>query len=212
MTKGKNKEESNPWVTQNSKLIYSNPWIQVDEYQVLNPAGNPGIYGVVSFKNVAVGIVPIDHQGFTYLVGQYRYPLNSYSWEIIEGGCPIGESRLLGAQRELAEETGLSASKFHYLLDLHTSNSVTNEHATVFIATQLEQGTAIPEETEQLRLHHCHIDQAIEWAKNGIITDAISLAALLKIDSIKKNPGWPTNLDFLSNISRPKIWEHKYPT
>ena len=212
MTKGKNKEESNPWVTQNSKLIYSNPRIQVDEYQVLNPAGNPGIYGVVSFKNVAVGIVPIDHQGFTYLVGQYRYPLNSYSWEIIEGGCPIGESLLLGAQRELAEETGLSASKFHYLLDLHTSNSVTNEHATVFIATQLEQGTAIPEETEQLRLHHCHIDQAIEWAKNGIITDAISLAALLKIDSIKKNPGWPTNLDFLSNISRPKIWEHRYPT
>jgi 8-oxo-dGTP pyrophosphatase MutT (NUDIX family) len=211
MSKGQNKKDPNPWVTQHTKLVYSNPWIQVQEHQVLNPAGNPGIYGVVSFKNVAVGIVPIDSQGFTYLVGQYRYPLNTYSWEIIEGGCPIGEPLLLGAQRELAEETGLSAAHFHYLLDLHTSNSVTDEHATVFIATGLEQGTALPEETEQLTLQHCHIDQAIEWAKNGTITDAISLAALLKIDSLKKNAGWPPNPNFLSELPRPQIWEERYP-
>jgi len=211
MKKENKNEEINPWITQQSKLVYSNPWIQVQEYQVLNPAGNPGIYGVVSFKNVAVGIVPIDSQGFTYLVGQYRYPLHTYSWEIIEGGCPIGQSLLLGAQRELAEETGLSASQFHYLLDLHTSNSVTDEHATVFIAIDLEQGSALPEETEQLKLHHCHIDQAIEWAKNGTITDAISLAALLKIDALKKHPGWPSNLHFLSNCPRPQIWEERYP-
>ena len=206
-----NNDQENPWITHSSEEKYRNAWIEVVEHQVTNPAGNPGIYGVVGFKNVAVGIVPVDEHGNTVLVGQYRYPLNTYSWEIIEGGCPIGEPLRQGAMRELLEETGLSAKHLHYLLDLHTSNSVTDEHSTVFVASNLSQGPAIPEETEQLKLRHCHIDQAIEMAKNGEITDAISLAALLKLGNVKGGPGWPADLSFLHEIHRPQEWETRYP-
>lgn len=206
-----NNDQENPWITHSSENKYRNPWIEVVEHQVTNPSGNPGIYGVVGFKNVAVGIVPVDEYGNTVLVGQYRYPLKTYSWEIIEGGCPFDEPLRQGARRELLEETGLSAKDFHYLLDLHTSNSVTDEHSTVFVASNLCQGAAIPEETEQLKLLHCHIDQAIEMAKNGEITDAISLAALLKISHLKGGPGWPSDLSFLKNLNRPHKWEERFP-
>ncbi|MEM6723516.1 MAG: NUDIX hydrolase, partial [Bacteroidota bacterium] len=102
----------NPWTKLSEALQYDNPWIRITEHQVLNPNGNPGIYGVVHFKNVAIGIVPLDEEYNTWLVGQYRYTLEQYSWEIPEGGGPLGTDPLKSAKRELLEETGITAKEW----------------------------------------------------------------------------------------------------
>jgi 8-oxo-dGTP pyrophosphatase MutT (NUDIX family) len=173
-------EENNPWKTLSTKEIYQNPWISVREDQVLNPAGKPGIYGVVSFKNNAIGIVPIDHECYTYLVGQYRYTLNAYSWEIPEGGGPQGEAMLDTAKRELEEETGFTAKEWIDLGPIHTSNSVTDEYGCLFLAKELSQGAPNPEETEELRIKKVLLSEAIEMVMRGEITDSLSIAGLFK--------------------------------
>jgi len=141
-------EKHNPWKTLHTKQIYNNPWINVTESDVLNPKGGKGIYGVVSFKNKAIGIIPIDNEGYTYLVGQFRYTLNEYTWEIPEGGGPIGEDPLETAKRELKEETGFEAKEWIKIGRIHTSNSVTDEEGFLFMAKDLVQGSSEPEETE----------------------------------------------------------------
>ncbi len=173
--------QENPWTFLSTELKYDNPWIRVEEHQVLNPAGNHGIYGVVSFKNIAVGIVPIDEEGYTWLVGQYRYPLDAYSWEIIEGGGGLDADTLPAAMRELKEETGLEASEWEELLHLNTSNSVTDERAVVYVARGLSHGEWSPEETELLSLKRLPLAEAVQMAIQGEIKDSISLAALLKL-------------------------------
>src|SRR5579871_191774 len=106
------KEEKNPWQIISEKNIYDNPWINITEFDVINPGGGNGIYGKVHFKNLAIGILPLDENMNTYLVGQYRFPLDQYSWEIPEGGGMIGIDPLISAQRELIEETGLVATQW----------------------------------------------------------------------------------------------------
>ena len=173
--------EKNPWTTLHSKTIYDNKWITVIEDDVLNPKGGNGIYGKVHFKNMAIGIVAMDEQKNLWLVGQYRYTLNSYSWEIPEGGCPHTDHPLEGARRELKEETGLIAQQWQELFRMHLSNSVSDELAIVYLATDLIQETAEPEDTEDLKLQKIPIDQALQMVDAGIITDAISVAAITKI-------------------------------
>lgn len=181
-----NDEPDNPWVTHSTKTHYDNPWLRVDESQVTHPGGGEGIYGVVHFKNRAIGVVPIDDDGFTWLVGQYRFALSSYEWEIPEGGCPHGESPLDAAKRELAEETGLIAAHYEVLLDnLALSNSVTDERCTVFVAKGLTQSEACPEDTEQLQIKRLPLSEAIEMVHEGKITDAVSVMALLKIETAR---------------------------
>ena len=179
-------KEINPWKTISQQTAYENAWIKVEHHEVLNPAGNPGIYGKVHFKNIAISIVPIDSEGFTYLVGQYRYTLNEYSWEIPEGGCSIatGESTLEAAKRELLEETGLVASEWTQLGEVYLSNSVSDEKAVMFVAQNLVQQQACPEETEQLKIRRLPLGEAIEMAQNGTITDALSVLTLLKIPAL----------------------------
>ena len=106
------KDYSNPWTTLSRRMIYENRWISVEEYQVLNPSGGQGIYGKVHFQNKAIGIIPIDVQGNTWLVGQWRYPLGEWSWEIPEGGGSMSDDPVISAKRELKEETGLTAGKW----------------------------------------------------------------------------------------------------
>lgn len=172
----------NPWITHKTRPVYENPWIRVTESDVTNPGGGPGIYGVVHFKNRAIGVLPIDDEDHTWLVGQYRYTLNSYEWEIPEGGCPAGESPLAAAKRELAEETGLIARDYRIILDnIALSNSVSDERATVFVARGLSQGAASPDETEAIRLRRLPIDDAISMVRCGEITDSISVMALLHL-------------------------------
>ncbi|MDJ1480041.1 NUDIX hydrolase [Cytophagaceae bacterium YF14B1] len=170
----------NPWKTLSTKEIYTNPWIQVTESQVVNPGGGNGIYGVVHFKNKAIGIVPIDEEGYTWLVGQYRYPLNEYSWEIPEGGGPLNEDPLESAKRELKEETGFTASQWTLISRIHTSNSVCNEEGFIYMAQQLTAGESQPEETEDLILRRVHLGEAVEMVMQNQITDSLSIAGLLK--------------------------------
>lgn len=171
----------NPWKLLHSEIQYDNQWITVEEHDVLNPSGGKGIYGKVHFKNIAVGIVPIDHNGNIWLVGQYRYPLDEYSWEIPEGGCPVGEMELEAAKRELKEETGLIAAKWEELLRIHTSNSVSDERGVVFLARDLIQGETDFEDTEDLKIKKIPLSEAIQMVLDGEITDSISMAALLKL-------------------------------
>ncbi len=178
-------EFDNPWQFVSSEQQYDNPWITVEEHQVINPAGNPGIYGKVHFKNKAIGIIPIDEEGNTWLVGQYRYTLDEYSWEIPMGGGPLDEDILSSAKKELKEETGLVASKWTQLLRIHTSNSATDEEGFIFIAEDLTQKDTAFEETEQLLIRKLKLEEAIEMAMNGEITDSLSLAGLLKVARLR---------------------------
>lgn len=172
--------EQNPWKTKTSILIYENPWIKVEEHEVINPAGNDGIYGTVHFKNRAMAIIPVDAEGNTWLIGQYRYALNEYSWEIPMGGGPIGIDFLESAKRELKEETGLTALKWTELLKIHTSNSVTDEVGTVYLAEQLTQGETAFEDTEILQIKKLPLKEVVDMAMKGEITDSISLAGIFK--------------------------------
>ncbi|MFN0111579.1 MAG: NUDIX domain-containing protein [Blastocatellia bacterium] len=170
---------SNPWQTISTREVYDNPWIRVRQDEVIRPDEQPGIYGVVHFKNKAVAVLPIDDEGCTYLVGQYRYTLNLYSWEIPEGGCPEDESPLEAAKRELLEETGLTAKHWTQLGMAHVSNSVSDEEAIFFLATGLIQGEAQPEGTEQLEVLRVSFAEALRMVRAGEITDSLSVMAIL---------------------------------
>jgi len=143
-------ENKNPWTVLDQKKIYENPWIELTEFQVINPSGGNGIYGKVHFKHKAVGVIPLDENWNTWLVGQYRFTLNQYSWEIPEGGGEMNEDTLEEAKRELLEETGLIANSWTKILTMHLSNSVTDEWAVIYLARDLEEKEAQPDETEKL--------------------------------------------------------------
>jgi 8-oxo-dGTP pyrophosphatase MutT (NUDIX family) len=172
--------QGNPWQVQSSRQVYDNPWIQVTEHQVLNAAGNPGIYGVVHFKNLAIGIVPYA-DGKIWMVGQHRFPQDAYSWEIPEGGGRLDIDPLASAQRELHEETGLHAARYERLLEMDLSNSVTDERGIVYLATGLTQGEAAPEEDEVLRVQQLSLDEAFAMADRGEIRDSLTVAAIFRL-------------------------------
>jgi len=173
-------DEDNPWLTLSSEVRYDNAWITVTHRDVINPSGGTGIYGHVHYKNLAIGILPLDAEGNTWLVGQYRYATDHYSWEIPEGGGDPGIDPVISARRELQEETGIEASSWRMLLQMELSNSVSDELAYVYLATGLTFRDSSPEETEQLKLRKLPLTEAIEMALDGRITDALSVAALLR--------------------------------
>ena len=173
-------EEINPWKTLESEVKYDNNWIKVIAHEVINPSGGKGIYGEVHFKNLAIGILPLDEDYNTWLVGQYRFPLKAYSWEIPEGGGPLGEDPLESARRELLEETGMSAKNWKEIQRMHLSNSVSDELSIIYIATDLIQGIAMPEETEELVIKKLSFDEVYQMVINNEITDSMSVAAILK--------------------------------
>lgn len=183
----KSDQEKNPWQTLSGELKYENRWISVTEYQVINPGGGHGIYGKVHFKNLAIGIVALDEEMNTWLVGQYRYTLSQWSWEIPEGGGPMNEDPLEAAKRELQEETGLRAERWQQIVKLHTSNSVTDEAGYIFLAEGLHQGENSLEETEaDLRVWKLPLKEALQMVEDGRITDSLSVMGLLMAARIKK--------------------------
>jgi 8-oxo-dGTP pyrophosphatase MutT (NUDIX family) len=179
-------DQKNPWTTLSVREIYENRWIKVDEHQVINPSGGPGIYGKVHFKNKAIGIVPYDDQGNTWLVGQWRYTLNEWSWEIPEGGGAQGEQPLISAQRELREETGLSASHWTMIQRTHLSNSVSDEEGFIFLAEGLTEGMSELDDTEaDLRVWKLPFRDALQMVTDGKITDGLSVMGLLAAARLK---------------------------
>ena len=181
------KEEiKNPWTTLSGEVKYDNPWITVTEYQVINPSGGRGIYGKVHFKNTAIGVIPLDNELNTWLVGQYRYTLNAWHWEIPEGGGKFDEDALVSAQRELREETGLIARQWQSILHFHTTNSVTDEEGYIFLAEDLQEGQSSLEETEaDLKVWKLPLKDALQMVLDGKITDGMSVMGLLKVARMK---------------------------
>lgn len=169
------------FVRHSRRVTYENPWITVWHDEVSRPDGSPGIYGVVHFRNLAAGAVVLDDEDRIVLVGQHRYTLDRGSWEIPEGGVPPDETALEGIQRELREETGLEASDWREIGRLDLSNSVTDERAVLFLATGLRQGEAAPEPTESLAIRWIPFDDAVAMVRDGTITDAMSVAAILRV-------------------------------
>ncbi len=168
----------NPWQVSGEQKIYDNPWISVTEYAVINPSGGNGIYGKVHFKNRAIGIVPMDENGHIWLVGQYRFVLNAFSWEIPEGGGILDSDPLDAAKRELKEETGIIADSWEKILEIHLSNSVSDEFGIIYLASGLKQEEAEPEDTEQLHIQKVPLEDAYRMVLNHQITDSLSVAGI----------------------------------
>lgn len=169
------------WKRLTSTTVYDNPWITVYDEQVINPAGGENRYGRVSFKNRAVAILPLAENGDTWLVGQQRYTLGAYSWELPMGGAPLHEEPLAAAKRELSEETGLRAKRWSEIMRLHLSNSITDEVGIVYLAEDLAEGPTAFDETEVLDVRRLPLRDAVRMAESGEITDALSIAALLRL-------------------------------
>jgi 8-oxo-dGTP pyrophosphatase MutT (NUDIX family) len=174
------KEEENPWETKSSEVKYDNPWIKVTEHQTINAEGGNGIYGVVHYKNIAIGIIPLDENYNTWLVGQYRYPLQQYSWEICEGGGLHNEGVLDSAKRELKEELGIKANDWTKIMELHLSNSVSDEIGAIFIAKDLSYFDPEPEEGEVLQIKKIPFKKVYKMVMNGEITDSLTVSGVLK--------------------------------
>ena len=169
------------WQRLSTRVVFENDWMQVREDDVINPGGGRNRYGHVHFRNRAVAIIPLDDNNNTWLVGQERYTLGAYSWELPMGGAPLHEDPLDAAKRELAEETGIRASSWSELMHLHTSNSITDESGFVYVARELSFGETAFEEMEDLAVRKLPLDDAVQMAVDGEITDAISVAALLRM-------------------------------
>lgn len=171
----------NPWQTLTTEVEFENPWFRITTHDTIAPDGSRPRYGKISFKNRAVGIIPLDDEQHTWLVGQWRFPLGEYSWEMPMGGAPRDEDLEQAARRELREETGLTATRVRLLMKLHTSNSVTDEEGYVFLAEGLTAGDPAFDETERLDILRLPFTEALAMVMDGRITDGITVAGILKL-------------------------------
>jgi 8-oxo-dGTP pyrophosphatase MutT (NUDIX family) len=173
--------KENPWKTHNSTMVYESPWISVTKHDVTNPGGLPGTYSVVHFKNLAIGIIVLDEENNTWLVGQYRYPINQYTWEIPEGGGNPDIDPLESAKRELLEETGITAKKWTKIQEMHLSNSASDEFCILYLAQDISIGESHPEPDEELQLVKIPFEDLYQLLLEGKITDSLTVTAILKV-------------------------------
>ena len=173
-------EHINPWKTLSSELVYESPWIGITKHNVITPHNTPGTYSTVHFKNLAIGILPLDKDYNTWIVGQWRYPLQQYSWEIPEGGGHLDVPPIDSAKRELLEETGISANKWTKIQEMHLSNSVSDEFCILYIAQDLSFGESHPDEEEELEMRKLHFNELYAMVESGEITDSLTITAVLK--------------------------------
>jgi 8-oxo-dGTP pyrophosphatase MutT (NUDIX family) len=180
MAKENWEEDGDPWTVKSVTREFENNWLAVDVHEVIHPGGREGTYGVVRVRRLAVGVLPIEPDGRVHLVGQWRFPLARYSWEMPEGGAEPGEDAETCARRELLEETGLAAASLDKILELDLSNSLTDECAILFLATGLTHGEASPEDTEVLRRRTAPFAEVLNRAIDGRIRDSLTVAAVLR--------------------------------
>ena len=169
-----------PWASRSCEVAFDNPWLALTLHDATAPTGAPARYAAVRYKNLAIGILPLFEDGSLVLVGQHRFPLMDYSWELPEGGAPLDEDPLDGARRELREEAGLEAADWREILAFQLSNSVTDERGHVYLATGLSAADCEPDPTEDLQLARVPFREALDLALRGEIKDMITLAALLR--------------------------------
>ena len=179
---------SGPWTRRSRRVAYENAWITVWHDDVTRPDGQPGIYGVVHFANLAAGVLVLDNDDRVLLVGQHRYALDAYAWEIPEGGVPAGETALEGARRELLEETGVEARDWRELARVHLSNSVSDELAVLFVATGLTHGVATPDGTEDLAIRWLPFDDVLAMTLDGRISDVMTVVAVERLALQRASP------------------------
>jgi len=177
-------DPSNPWTTLAVEARFEDPWIRVEEHAVINAAGTRASYGLVRFKKRGVGIVPVDAEGHTFLVGQWRYPLGRYLWEIPEGGHAPEEDAIDAARRELREEVGVTARSWRQMLRMQMSTALTDERVACFLAWNLEPAASEPDPQEVLAVRRLPLVEAIDLVRRGEISDAVSIAALLRLDAM----------------------------
>lgn len=177
-------KRENTWTTLSENLEFENGWFSVKTYKTLNPSGQPTDYGLIHFKYRAIGIVPYE-EGYIWMVGQSRFAIDRYSWEIPEGGCPVGEDPLDTAHRELEEETGIRADAISPLFEMHVSNSITDEWGQVFLATGLSHGANKLEDSEDISVAKIHVDELYQKVEAGEITDSLTVTAIYKIMLMK---------------------------
>jgi ADP-ribose pyrophosphatase len=180
-----------PWTVNSGCVVYDNPWISVADYQVTRPDGAPGQYGVVSFANLAIGVLPLDADGMTMLVGQHRFPHNAYSWELPEGGGRADVDPQLSAERELLEETGYRAARWLKFAEFDVSNSVTDEKSVCFLAWDLSDGTAAPEPDEVLAHRRLSFSELHEMVLRGDIRDSLTIIMTLKAQALARAGALP---------------------
>lgn len=186
--------ERNPWIVTHQETVFDNPWLQLQHHAVIHPGGRKGRYDVVRIKRLAVGVLPIEPDGSVHLVGQWRFPLNRYSWEMPEGGADPGEDALACARRELQEETGLLAANMEEILQMDLSNSVTDEQAVLFLATGLTPGPAAPEDTEVLAARAAPFMALLDAVVHGRVRDSMTVAAVLRAHHMAVTGGIPAAL------------------
>ncbi len=173
-------ENKNPWILLSKKEVYESPWISVSHHHILNPKGFPGTYSVVHFKNLAIGVLPLDENFNTWIVGQFRYPFNLFTWEIPEGGGSLDIDPLESAKRELEEECGIIANKFTFIQHMQLSNSATDEVAYLYIAQGLSFTNTQHGDDEELHVKKIPFNELYEMVLNGKVTDSLTVAAVLK--------------------------------
>jgi 8-oxo-dGTP pyrophosphatase MutT (NUDIX family) len=188
------KPSGRPWTATAERVVYENPWLKISEHDAVAPTGHQALYGVVGFKNYAIGILPLHEDGTVTLVGQNRFPLRAYSWEIPEGGGALDVDPLESARRELREETGLTASDWREVLRFEVSNSVTDERGYGYIATGLSQAETDPDETEVIHIARRPFREVLDLALSGMIPDLITLAMLLRAYHMAVEGRLPTAL------------------
>ena len=191
------KPSGKPWGVTSEARVYDNSWITVTEYQAIAPTGRPALYGKVSFKNRAIGVVPLHADGTVTLVGQHRFPHAHYSWEIPEGGAPLNEDPLDGAKRELAEEVGLVAADWRQILTMELSNSITDEICHGYLALDLTSTATAPDETEDLAIVRVPFGEALDAAVAGHMPDSLTVALLLRVHHMAVKGELPARLSQL---------------
>jgi ADP-ribose pyrophosphatase len=177
----------NPWTLLEKKTVYESPWIRVDHHDVLNPAKNPGTYSVVHFKKLAIGVLPLDENYNTWIVGQYRYPLDTYTWEIPEGGGSRDVDPVETGKRELLEECGIMANKWTFIQHMQLSNSATDEVAYLYVAQDLSFTEAQPDDDEELKIRKIPFEELYEMVLNGEVVDSLTVTAVLKTKLMMKD-------------------------
>jgi len=177
----------NPWRTKSSRVVYENAWIRVREDQVIRPDGGPGLYGVIEIRP-SVGVVALNDQDQIVLVGQWRYSVNRYSWEIPRGGSHPGEQNMLDvAKRELAEEAGVVADEWRVLGPVDVCNGVADDVQTLFLATGLSSTEMSLDPEEDITVEWKPFEEAVRMAMDGRITEVCSVAAILRVARLKSN-------------------------